>query len=82
MGSLGGTVDLCIRAYPTRYELSLESEGRQSEVFAVETSALTVMPLFGGCFAGVMFGIYSCGKNQPVLDPADFWDISTEELET
>ncbi|KAI1056506.1 hypothetical protein LB507_002278 [Fusarium sp. FIESC RH6] len=82
VGSLGGTVDLCIRAYPTRYELSLESEGRQSEVFAVETSALTVMPLFGGCFAGVMFGIYSCGKNQPVLDPADFWDISTEELET
>ena len=40
------------------------------------------MPPFGGCFAGVIFGIYSCGKNQPVLDPADFWDLSTEELET
>jgi hypothetical protein len=74
-------VDLCIRAYPTKYELSLESEGQQSEVFTVETSALTVMPPFGGCFTGVMFGIYSCGKSQPVLDPADFLNISTEEIE-
>jgi hypothetical protein len=39
------------------------------------------MPPVGGCFTGVMFGIYSFGRNQPVLDPADFLEISTKELE-
>jgi hypothetical protein len=53
----------------------------ESEVYTVDASGLTVVPPHGGCFAGTMFGIYSHGKNQPVLDPADFSDISIEELE-
>ncbi|KAJ4166591.1 hypothetical protein NW765_007832 [Fusarium oxysporum] len=74
-------VEFSIRAYPTKYELSLKAGGKESEVYTVDASALTVMPPHGGCFAGTMFGIYSYGKNQPVLDPADFSEISTEELE-
>ncbi|RKL21598.1 hypothetical protein BFJ68_g1910 [Fusarium oxysporum] len=74
-------VEFSIRAYPTKYELSLKDGGKESEVYTVDASALTVMPPHGGCFAGTMFGIYSYGKNQPVLDPADFSEISTEELE-
>ncbi|SCO12552.1 related to xylosidase/arabinosidase [Fusarium fujikuroi] len=74
-------VELAIRAYPTKYKLSLKAGGKESEVFTVDASALTVMPPHGGCFAGTMFGIYSYGKNQPVLDPVDFSEISTEELE-
>ncbi|EMT66530.1 Putative beta-xylosidase [Fusarium odoratissimum] len=74
-------VKFSIRAYPTKYELSLKAGGKESEVYTVDASALTVMPPHGGCFAGTMFGIYSYGKNQPVLDPADFSEISTEELE-
>ncbi|KAM0551307.1 hypothetical protein ACHAPJ_008411 [Fusarium lateritium] len=80
-GSNLDSVELVIRAHPTKYELSLQAEGKKSDVFTVEPSALTVMPPFGGCFTGVMFGIYSFGKNQPVLDPADFTEISTEELD-
>ncbi|KAG5758300.1 hypothetical protein H9Q72_013566 [Fusarium xylarioides] len=81
---LGGNlenVELSIHAYPTKYELSLKAGGKESEVYTVDASALTVMPPHGGCFAGTMFGIYSYGKNQPALDPVDFSDISTEELE-
>uniref|UniRef100_A0A0D2XJI8 Beta-xylosidase C-terminal Concanavalin A-like domain-containing protein n=1 Tax=Fusarium oxysporum (strain Fo5176) TaxID=660025 RepID=A0A0D2XJI8_FUSOF len=74
-------VEFSIRAYQTKYELSLKAGGKESEVYTVDASALTVMPPHGGCFAGTMFGIYSYGKNQPVLDPADFSEISTEELE-
>ncbi|EGU82621.1 hypothetical protein FOPG_07675 [Fusarium oxysporum f. sp. conglutinans race 2 54008] len=74
-------VEFSIRAYPTNYELSLKAGGKDSEVYIIDASALTVMPPHGGCFAGTMFGIYSYGKNQPVLDPADFSEISTEELE-
>ncbi|WKT41539.1 Glycoside hydrolase, family 43 [Fusarium oxysporum f. sp. vasinfectum] len=74
-------VEFSIRAYPTKYELSLKAGGKESELYTVDASALTVMPPHGGCFAGTMFGIYSYGKNQPVLDPADFSEISTEELE-
>ncbi|KAF4343499.1 xylosidase arabinosidase [Fusarium beomiforme] len=74
-------VEFSIRAYPTKYELFLKAGGKDSEVFTVDASALTVAPPHGGCFTGTMFGIYSYGKNQPVLDPADFSDISTEELE-
>ncbi|KAL1864315.1 hypothetical protein Daus18300_007738 [Diaporthe australafricana] len=36
---------------------------------------LTIMPPVGGAFTGVMFGVYSFGLGQPVLDPADFTDI-------
>ncbi len=32
----------------------------------------TVNPPLGDCFAGAMYGIYSFGKGEPVLDPADF----------
>ncbi|KAF5251619.1 hypothetical protein FANTH_3229 [Fusarium anthophilum] len=81
---LGGNlenVELFIRAYATKYELYLKAGGRESEVYTVNTSALTVPPPHGGCFTGTMFGIYSHGKNQPVLDPVDFSYISTEELE-
>ncbi|KAF5608449.1 xylosidase arabinosidase [Fusarium subglutinans] len=74
-------VELSIRAYPTKYELYLKAGGKESEVYTVNASALTVMPAHGGCFTGTMFGIYSYGKNQPVLDLVDFSYISTEELE-
>ncbi|KIL94375.1 hypothetical protein FAVG1_02938 [Fusarium avenaceum] len=74
------SVEFTIRAYPTKYELSLTAGEKESEVYTVEASALTIMPPVGGCFTGVMFGIYSFGRNQPVLEPADFLEISSEEL--
>ncbi|KAM0205801.1 hypothetical protein ACHAPA_009189 [Fusarium lateritium] len=75
------SVEFTIRAYATKYELSLTAGGKKSEVFTVEANTMTVMPPVGGCFTGVMLGIYSFGRNQPVLDPADFLEISAEEVE-
>jgi len=44
----------------------------------VAAEDLTVAPPVGGTFAGVMYGVYSFGKGEPVLDPADFRDISVK----
>ncbi|KAI1264829.1 glycoside hydrolase family 43 protein [Xylariaceae sp. FL1019] len=46
----------------------------------INSSDLTVMPSIGGAFCGAMFGIYSFGVGEPVLDPADFFDISISDF--
>jgi hypothetical protein len=67
-------VDLKIEAQPTSYKLTLLSEGENKE-FHFPTRDLTISPPVGCVFAGVLLGLYSVGKGEPVLDPADFSDI-------
>lgn len=45
----------------------------------VRSSDLTIAPPIGGSFTGVMFGVYSFGANEPVLDPADFSNLQIVE---
>ncbi|KAL6400272.1 hypothetical protein AUP68_15970 [Ilyonectria robusta] len=72
--------ELEIHATPTSYELSI-SVGDNSVPVKVLTKELTVAPPVGGAFTGVMFGVYSFGRGEPVLDPADFVAISMKELD-
>ena len=67
-------VGLWVEADDTYYQLFIKCGGC-SYNFAVDVEALTIMPPVGGAFTGVMYGIYSFGKGEPVLDPADFIDI-------
>lgn len=69
-----------IHATPTSYELSI-SVGDNSVPVKVLAKELTVAPPVGGAFTGVMFGVYSFGRGEPVLDPADFVAISMKELD-
>lgn len=73
-------VQLTAVANPTGYELFISvGDARANIRFASE--ALTVFPPVGGAFCGVMFGIYSFGRSEPVLDPSDFADIEILETE-
>lgn len=67
---------LRIEAQPTRYKLSLSSDS-VNEGFSFPTSDLIVFPLVSSVFCGAMFGVYSFGKGEPVLQPADFSEISS-----
>ncbi|KAH8682430.1 glycosyl hydrolase [Xylariales sp. PMI_506] len=71
-------VALRIETQPTTYTLSI-SAGDKTHEFSFPTAHLTVMPPVGGAFCGVMFGLYSFGKGEPVLDPADFSNIFIQE---
>jgi hypothetical protein len=72
------TTELKIEARPTEYILSLGSDNLK-EQFSVPATNLTVTPPIGGAFCGTMFGLYSFGKGEPVLDAADFSDIFMRE---
>ncbi|GKT41381.1 non-reducing end alpha-L-arabinofuranosidase [Colletotrichum spaethianum] len=76
---LNKPVQLTITAKPTEYEMSL-SVGEVETRLSFPSEALTVFPPVGGAFCGVMYGVYSIGRSEPVLDPSDFTDI--EILET
>ncbi|KAL1851007.1 hypothetical protein VTK73DRAFT_9562 [Phialemonium thermophilum] len=69
---------ISIQARPTEYTLSLTTSGR-TNAFTVPVADLTVPPPVGGSFTGIMFGIYSFGQGEPVLDPADFSEIAIRE---
>ena len=69
---------LSAQATPVSYTLTL-SQGSSRWSFAFDIEDLCVMPPVGGAFAGTMFGIYSFGCWEPVLDPADFKDILIRE---
>jgi hypothetical protein len=73
-------IEFKIIATPTMYSLQIGTSGStfQTSVYAKD---LTVAPPVGGCFAGVMFGVYSFGKGEPVLDPADFSNVRMEETD-
>lgn len=82
---LGSTkLRFTIEARPIDYSISvMETESGANEIIGAmltPVEKLTVAPPVGGCFTGVMFGVYSFGKGQPVLDPADFSDISIAEV--
>jgi beta-xylosidase len=62
---------LSAQATPTTYTLEL-LQGQSTWAFSFNTEDLCVMPPVGGAFTGTMFGIYSFGDWEPVLDPADF----------
>ncbi|KAI5460362.1 glycosyl hydrolase [Mariannaea sp. PMI_226] len=66
-----------IEATPTTYSLHISTLDSALES-SVSARDLTVAPPVGGSFTGVMFGLYSLGKGEPVLDPADFSDIRME----
>ncbi|KAH6886378.1 glycosyl hydrolase [Thelonectria olida] len=67
-----------ISATPTTYSLQIGTSGSTFQT-SVNVKDLTVAPPVGGCFVGVMFGVYSFGKGEPVLDPADFSNVRIEE---
>ncbi|KAI0410376.1 glycoside hydrolase family 43 protein [Xylaria grammica] len=71
---LGDIIQLRIETTPTEYSLSFEFQGYESTC-RIQARDLTVMPPIGGAFCGAMFGIYSFGRGEPVLDPADFFDF-------
>ncbi|KAF4551803.1 Hypothetical protein D9617_12g036930 [Elsinoe fawcettii] len=68
-----------IEASPAGYVLSCHAAGASLHNEKVDASSLAVMPPIGGAFCGTMFGIYSIGKGEPVLDPADFSDIMIKQ---
>ncbi|KAF9869264.1 glycosyl hydrolase [Colletotrichum karsti] len=68
-------VQVTVIAHPTKYEMSL-TNGDVQVGTAFASDALTVFPPVGGAFCGVMFGIYSFGRGEPVLDPSDFTDLA------
>lgn len=73
---------MAIQGDGLQYTLSYNEEGKDdSKALApVQSQLLTRSPPIGGAFTGVMFGVYSFGKMEPVLDPADFSKISLESL--
>ncbi|KAF6837966.1 Non-reducing end alpha-L-arabinofuranosidase BoGH43B 2 [Colletotrichum musicola] len=76
---LSGPVTLTAMAVPDGYDMNLTvGEFRPAINFTSED--LTVFPPVGGAFCGVMFGVYSFGRSEPVLDPSDFSDIEIREL--
>ncbi|KAI1132767.1 glycoside hydrolase family 43 protein [Nemania abortiva] len=70
--------EMTIETSPTTYSLSFKVEN-YSSTYHFESKDLTIMPPIGGAFCGVMFGIYSFGQGEPVLDPADFFDLVIRE---
>lgn len=72
---------LSAEANSTYYKLSV-GFGEMVRDFTFEVDRLTVAPPVGGAFTGAMFGIYSCGQWEPVLDPADFTNIYIEDQGT
>ncbi|KAJ9133012.1 Non-reducing end alpha-L-arabinofuranosidase BoGH43B [Pleurostoma richardsiae] len=65
----------------TRYRLWFTtSNGKEGAHVECKAEDLTVMPPVGGAFTGAMFGVYACGRGEPVLDPADFSDLRVEHL--
>ncbi len=71
-------VTISAKASPTTYTLVLSQREVISKV-TFNADQLTVNPLAGAAFTGVMFGIYSFGDWEPVLDPADFSNILIRE---
>lgn len=72
-------VELSITAKSSDYEMSLSVDGTTTtKIFKSE--ALTIFPPVGGAFCGVMYGVYSFGQSEPVLDPSDFRDIEILEI--
>lgn len=74
-----GPVNLTLRCSGATYELELR-QGTSKASQTCRAEDLTVMPPVGGAFAGVMFGVYSFGKGEPVLDPAEFTAIRVTNL--
>ncbi|KAJ4299801.1 hypothetical protein N0V90_005047 [Kalmusia sp. IMI 367209] len=71
-------VTLCAEASNGSYNLYVKHSD-EVESFTFKSSELTVMPPVGGAFTGTMYGVYSFGNWEPVLDPADFSDIQIRE---
>ncbi|KAI0160635.1 glycoside hydrolase family 43 protein [Xylariaceae sp. FL1272] len=72
-------ITMQIHVNPDKSYGMVVSTGDFWDGIGVDSSDLTVMPPIGGAFCGAMFGIYSFGQGEPVLDPADFCDISISE---
>lgn len=71
---------LSAEATPTTYTLKI-TQGAREWSFSFDIEDLCIMPPVGGAFTGTMFGLYSFGSWEPVLDPADFSNIMIHELE-
>lgn len=58
-------------------------QGSEQKSYATCAAAdlTTVPPAHGAAFAGVLFGVYSFGRGEPVLDAADFGDIRVHEYD-
>lgn len=69
---------LSAEATPTTYTLKI-SQCSSEWSFSFNTEDLCIMPAVGGAFTGTMFGVYSFGAWEPVLDPADFTNIVIRE---
>ncbi|KAI3324801.1 glycoside hydrolase family 43 protein [Xylariaceae sp. AK1471] len=74
----GDTIRMRVEATPSNYSLSYKLRGF-GQICYIQAKNLTVMPPVGGAFCGAMFGVYSFGRGEPVLDPADFSDFIIKE---
>ncbi|KAF2015637.1 glycoside hydrolase family 43 protein [Aaosphaeria arxii CBS 175.79] len=70
-------VTITAKASPTKYILTIAFNNITKDI-EFDAEKLTVAPPVGGAFTGTMWGIYSFGQWEPVLDPADFSDIYVE----
>jgi len=68
------TIQLKIDAAPTKHNLSFKLDG-YGQTCRVQAKNLTIFPPVGRAFCGTMFGFYSFGRGEPVLDSADFTGI-------
>ncbi|KAF3762225.1 family 43 glycoside hydrolase [Cryphonectria parasitica EP155] len=72
------TFTLSVCCEHEKYTLGIR-QGPEEDYGTCRADALTVMPPVGGAFTGVLFGLYSFGRGEPVLDPADFAEIRVSE---
>lgn len=67
---------LVVACRGSKYVLALEQSGVEMAQITCSSESLTVLPLVGSAFAGVMYGVYAFGSSEAVLNPADFTGIS------
>lgn len=74
-----GPFELELHCRGKEYTLGVK-QGSEQSYGTCAAADLTTMPAHGGAFAGVLFGVYSFGRGEPVLDAADFSEIKVQEF--
>lgn len=71
--------DLELHCRGKQYTLGVK-QGSEQAYATLAAPDLITMPVHGAAFAGVLFGMYSFGKGEPVLSPADFTEIRVQDF--
>lgn len=72
-------IALALRCRGKQYTLGARQGAAELAAASLSAADLTAVPAQGAPFAGVLFGVYSFGSGEPVLDPADFTEIVVQE---